>query len=138
MNSETRLLVAFVVVLAAVIGVASAALRAPPSVAPTVAIEDLPIDRYQATYGPDPEACAAAGGEVHWELTHECFSDASVTDVCAFGVPCFGPQGDNTYCRDARAAYCACDHDDDRCPAGYECAFGDRCVQSPEEAAPIL
>ena len=130
--SERKILILFVVALGVVVGVASFALREPARPLTVVNVEDLPISRDQAAYGPEWTACEAAGGTPKWERVSQCVQDASVQDVCGFGVPCFFTGGSGGMsCGDAKAAYCACESDA-QCPKGYDCPRnGDRCVQSP-------
>ncbi len=130
-SSERNILIFFVVALALVVGIASFALRVPTVHAPPVNVEDLPLARDHAAYGPEWAACAEAGGTPKWERVSECIQSPSVRDVCGFGVPCFFTDGNGGMsCNDAKASYCACDADS-QCPKGYECPHGgDRCEPS--------
>lgn len=129
-SSERNILIFFVVALAVVVGVASFALRQPARHVSVVNVEDLPIARDQAVYGPDWAACEAAGGTPKWERVSQCIQDPSVRDVCGFGVPCFFTDDrGGMSCSDAKAAYCECESDE-QCPKGYDCPKnGDRCIQ---------
>ena len=131
-SSERNILIAFVLALALVVAVASFALRVPTAHAPPVNVEDLPLARDHATYGPEWSACEESGGTPRWERISECVQSPSVRDVCGFGVPCFFTDDNGgTVCDDAKASYCSCDTDA-QCPKGYECPnAGDRCVPSP-------
>ncbi len=130
-SPERNLMIAFLTGLAVVVGLASLALRQPARRTPVVNVEDLPISRDQAVYGPDWAACEAAGGTPQWERVSQCIQDASVQDACGFLVPCFFAGGSGGMsCNDAKAAWCACESDA-QCPKGYECPKnGDRCVQT--------
>lgn len=128
-RSERNLLVLFLSALVLVIGFASLAINRPAAHEDPVRVEDLPIARDQAAYGPSFEACEAVGGTPGWERVSQCIQDPSVRDACGFGVPCFFTDGAGMACNDAKASWCACESDA-QCPKGYDCPKnGDRCVQ---------
>lgn len=113
------------VALAVVVGLAALAMRRVPTVV-QLATEDLPECATCSDAGaPTSQQCADAGGTVAYRRTSECLTEPSVEDVCGFGVPCFAPNDNGFYCRDAKEPYCHCEADD-QCPDGFFCQFDSR------------
>jgi hypothetical protein len=135
--SEKKLFIAGSAALAIVVALALFAAKQATAPSDMTKLEDLPLSTYSQTFDPDPSDCEAAGGEVRYERSSQCFSEPDVHDVCGFGVPCFdGGQGYR--CIDVKDPYCACTSDD-QCPDGYGCDKGyapDRCIRNVDENGP--
>lgn len=119
LTHENKLALGFATGLAVIIALAVLAMGRPPA-SQDATLQDLPTHNWNEAFEPTESQCAAAGGEVRYERTNECFSEPSVRDVCGFGVPCIDAGITGSYCIDEKDPYCSCSSDD-QCPDGYTC-----------------